>query len=116
MVNISILVYPVPPVAPSSRAQAEGSLSFDLPVRPIRPFRQAQGPDPSTMLRVMVRYSNHEALEGQAQSSTVVRTIRQAHGPEALEGLAHHPEEDRGEAHSKSVPEALEGEALDGRR
>ncbi|MEE9143973.1 MAG: hypothetical protein V3U06_04300, partial [Candidatus Binatia bacterium] len=24
------------------------------------------GPDPSNMLRVMVRYSNHEALEGQA--------------------------------------------------
>ncbi len=52
-----------------------------------RPFRQAQGPsiflgvlrsrvslsnpDPSTMLRVMVRYSNHEALEGQAQGSTL---------------------------------------------
>ncbi len=32
----------------------------------------------------------------QAQSSTVVRQ-------------AHHPEEDRGEAHSKSGPEALEG-------
>jgi len=55
-----------------------------------------------------------------------VRPIRQAHGPEALEGWAHHPEEDRGEAHSKSGPdpstmlrvmvrysnhEALEGEA-----
>jgi 8-oxo-dGTP pyrophosphatase MutT (NUDIX family) len=49
----------------------------------------------------------------QAQSSTVVRR-------------AHHPEEDRGEAHSKSGPEALEGrgspprsfdpEALDGGR
>jgi len=49
----------------------------------VRPIRQTQssteafdrvqprahsksGPDPSTMLRVMVRYSNHEALEGQA--------------------------------------------------
>ncbi len=68
--------------------------------RPIRPFRQAQGPevlegqahgpsiflgilrsgvslsnpDPSTMLRVMVRYSNHEALEGQAQGGEEDRT------------------------------------------
>ena len=61
-------------------------MSFDLPVRPIRQAHgpealegQAQGPDPSThrlaqggeedrttMLRVMVRYSNHEALEGEA--------------------------------------------------
>ncbi len=41
-------------------AYARGVLSFDLPVR------QAHGPDPSTMLRVMVRYSNHEALEGEA--------------------------------------------------
>jgi len=30
------------------------------------PVRQAHGPDPSTMLRVMVRYSNHEVLEGSA--------------------------------------------------
>ncbi len=28
------------------------------------PIRQAHGHDPSTMLRVMVRYSNHEVLEG----------------------------------------------------
>ncbi len=33
----------------------------------------------------------------------VVRPIRQAHGPEALEGQAHHPEEDRGEG-SPSTP------------
>ncbi len=48
--------------------------------KPVRPIRQAHGPsiflgvlrsgvslsnpDPSTLLRVMVRYSNHEALEG----------------------------------------------------
>jgi len=53
-----------------------GLLSFDLPVRPIRQahghdpstHRQAQGgeEDRTTMLRVMVRYSNHEALEGEA--------------------------------------------------
>ena len=45
----------------------------------VRPIRRTHGPDPSThrqahgdeedrttLLRVMVRYSNHEALEGQA--------------------------------------------------
>ena len=36
----------------------------------VRPIRQAPGPDPSTMLRVMVRYSNHKALEGQAHHTT----------------------------------------------
>ena len=37
---------------------------YNEPVRPIRPFRQAHGPDPSTGVRVMVRSSNHEVLEG----------------------------------------------------
>ncbi len=45
--------------------------------KPVRPIRQAHGP---------------EALVGRAQSSTMVRR-------------AHHPEEDRGEAHSKSGPD-----------
>jgi len=49
--------------------------------KPVRPIRQAHSP---------------EALEGRAQSSTVVR-------------WTHYPEEDRGEAHSKSGPEVLEG-------
>ncbi len=41
----------------ANRLQHRDDLSFDLPVP------QAQGPDPSTMLRIMVRYSNHEALD-----------------------------------------------------
>jgi len=47
------------------RVYARDVRLFDLPVRPIR---QAQGgeEDRTTMLRVMVRYSNHEALEGEA--------------------------------------------------
>ncbi len=58
---------------PYTHTHVRRVLSFDLPVRPIRQAQgpealegQAQGPDPSTMLRVMVRYSNHEALEGEA--------------------------------------------------
>ena len=67
-------------------AHTWGLPSFDLPVRQApgpdpsthRPFRQAQGPEAlegqaqggeevrTTMLRVMVRYSNHEALEAEA--------------------------------------------------
>ncbi len=46
---------------------------------PVR--RRAHGPDPSTMLRVMVRYSNHEVLEGKKSSMLSTRPVRRVVSP-----------------------------------
>ncbi len=44
----------------------------------------------------MVRVPYHDPEHGR-RVMVAVRSIRHAHGPEALEGQAHRPEEDRGE-------------------
>ena len=58
--------------------------------------------NPVTRAALVRRRAPLGLSSGRRQCSTVVRPIRRAHGPEALEGRAHHLEEDRGEAHSKS--------------
>ncbi len=59
----------------------------------------------------MVRVPHHDPEHGR-RVMVAVRPIRRAHGPEALEGQAHRPEEDRGEDSRAARDELTSGGVL----